>query len=112
MAKGDHLTVSFGVYQHHAIDMGDGRVIQYGGGESLMRDNEVFIGSYESLAAKGEVFVVEGKSSSEPTAESEKKNTQCVITTASTSLIGVEPVKPKVDKLTARLSASLPVLQS
>lgn len=60
MAKGDHLTVSFGVYQHHAIDLGDGRVIQYGGGESLMRDNEVSIASYESLAAKGEVFVVAG----------------------------------------------------
>ena len=49
MAKGDHLTVSCGTYQHHAIDMGDGRVIQYGGGE-LAANNEVCL-LYTSDAA-------------------------------------------------------------
>ena len=43
MAKGDHLMVSFGIYQHHAIDIGDGRVIQYGSGELPPRNNEVTI---------------------------------------------------------------------
>ena len=66
MAKGDHLTVSFGVYQHHAIDMGDGRVIQYGGGDLSMHDNKVEIVDYETLAAKGEVFVVEEAASFSP----------------------------------------------
>ena len=59
MAKGDHLMVSYGAYQHHAIDMGDGRVIQYGGGE-LVANHEVEIVPFEALAAKGEVFVLGG----------------------------------------------------
>ena len=59
MAKGDHLMVSCGTYQHHAIDMGDGRVIQYGSGE-LSASNEVAIVPYETLASVGEVFVLEG----------------------------------------------------
>ena len=59
MAKGDHLMVSCGTYQHHAIDMGDGRVIQYGGGE-LSANNEVAIVPYETLASIGEVFVLDG----------------------------------------------------
>ena len=66
MAKGDHLTVSFRAYQHHAIDMGDGRVIQYGGGDLSMRDNEVAITDYESLAAKGKLFVLNGPSNFSP----------------------------------------------
>jgi NC domain. len=30
MAKGDHLVVNYGLYLHHALDIGDGLVIQYG----------------------------------------------------------------------------------
>ena len=30
MAKGDHLIVSRGFYSHHAIDLGNGKVVQYG----------------------------------------------------------------------------------
>lgn len=63
MAKGDHLMVSFGTYQHHAIDMGDGKVIQYGDGKLSVPNNEVVISDYESLAAKGEVFLLEGQAS-------------------------------------------------
>ena len=59
MAKGDHLMVSFGIYQHHAIDMGDGRVIQYGSGELPPRNNEVTIESYETLAAKGDIVTLD-----------------------------------------------------
>jgi len=59
MAKGDHLMVSFGIYQHHAIDMGDGRVIQYGSGELPPRNNEVTIESHETLAAKGNVVTLD-----------------------------------------------------
>ena len=66
MAKGDHLTVSFKSYQHHAIDMGDGRVIQYGGGALSMRDNEVAIADYEYLTSKGTVYVVKGLTSFSP----------------------------------------------
>lgn len=60
MAKGDHLMVSYGTYQHHAIDMGDGRVIQYGGGELLGINNEVAIVAYEVLESVGDVFVLDG----------------------------------------------------
>ena len=35
MSKGDHLIVSCGTYTHHAIDLGDNRVIQYGTRASL-----------------------------------------------------------------------------
>lgn len=39
MAKGDHLVFSQGIYQHHAIDLGDGRMAQYGGAD--LRSNSV-----------------------------------------------------------------------
>lgn len=32
MARGDHISVSRGIYNHHAIDLGNGTVIQYGAG--------------------------------------------------------------------------------
>ena len=60
MAKGDHLIVSCGTYQHHAIDMGDGCIIQYGGGELSATNNKVAIASYETLSSTGEVFVLDG----------------------------------------------------
>jgi len=59
MAKGDHLMVSFGIYQHHAIDMGDGYAIQYGSGELLPQNNEVTIVTYETLTAKGDVVTLD-----------------------------------------------------
>nr|VFK42440.1 MAG: Lecithin retinol acyltransferase [Candidatus Kentron sp. TC] len=30
MPKGDHLIVSRGIYSHHGLDLGDGRIMQYG----------------------------------------------------------------------------------
>jgi len=29
MAKGDHLFVSYGIYTHHGIDIGDGTVVAF-----------------------------------------------------------------------------------
>lgn len=56
--KGNHLVVSHGLYQHHAIDMGDGRIIQYGRGnfESL----KVEIVSLDSFPAEAVVHVRDG----------------------------------------------------
>lgn len=58
MAIGDHLMISFGSYQHHAIDMGDGMAIQYGGGELSARHNKVSIASIDTLATKGTLVVI------------------------------------------------------
>jgi hypothetical protein len=38
MAKGDHLSVDCGVYWHHGLDLGDGRVRHYGRGLSEWAD--------------------------------------------------------------------------
>lgn len=59
MAIGDHLMISYGSYQHHAIDIGDAMAIQYGGGELCRSDNQVSIVSIRTLASKGTLVVVE-----------------------------------------------------
>jgi hypothetical protein len=59
MAIGDHLMISFGSYQHHAIDMGDGMAIQYGGGELSARHNRVSVVSIDSLAEQGSLVVIQ-----------------------------------------------------
>lgn len=59
MALGDHLMISFGSYQHHAIDMGDGMAIQYGGGELSPRHNRVSVVAIESLEKKGTLVVIQ-----------------------------------------------------
>jgi hypothetical protein len=58
MPKGDHLVVSFGAYQHHAIDLGNGTVIQYGDG-NLSTVNKVEIIPMETLVGNREVFVLD-----------------------------------------------------
>jgi len=50
MAKGDHLVVCRALYDHHAIDLGDGTVAQYGGGELGMTDVRVEIISHAVFA--------------------------------------------------------------
>jgi hypothetical protein len=44
MAKGDHLIVdrSHGLFTHHGIDIGDGTVVHYLEGESIMRTSKEF----------------------------------------------------------------------
>ncbi|MEL7497169.1 MAG: lecithin retinol acyltransferase family protein [Planctomycetota bacterium] len=57
MAKGDHLVCSLGSYQHHAIDMGDGNVIQYGGPN--LKSLRVEIVSLDQLKRQQEVHVLD-----------------------------------------------------
>lgn len=50
MAKGDHLIVDRGLYHHHGIDCGDGRVVQYGGGVPGEADATVEVVDVEAFA--------------------------------------------------------------
>lgn len=60
MKKGDHITVSHTFYQHHAIYMGNGRVIQYGGGSlRSLNTNKIECIDFEDFAAGGKVSVIE-----------------------------------------------------
>lgn len=57
MAMGDHISVSRGIYMHHAIDLGNGKVIQYGGG-AVQSDNKVEIVSMNEFS-KGKKWKIE-----------------------------------------------------
>ncbi len=57
MPQGDHLVVRHSIYTHHAIDMGDGRVIHYGQGLHDKRNASVEIISRANFAAQGPVSV-------------------------------------------------------
>ena len=50
MARGDHLSVRRGWYTHHAIDLGDGYVVQYGRGVSDGVGATVQVSSYETFS--------------------------------------------------------------
>lgn len=50
MARGDHLSVRRGWYTHHAIDLGDGYVVQYGRGVSNSVGATVQVSSYETFS--------------------------------------------------------------
>ena len=50
MARGDHLSVRRGWYTHHAIDLGDGYVVQYGRGVSDGVGAMVQVSSYETFS--------------------------------------------------------------
>ena len=50
MARGDHLSVRRGWYTHHAIDLGDGYVVQYGRGAWDGVGAAVQVSSYETFA--------------------------------------------------------------
>ena len=50
MARGDHLSVRRGWYTHHAIDLGDGYVVQYGRGVSDGVGATVQVSSYEAFS--------------------------------------------------------------
>ena len=56
MAKGDHLVCSEGAYQHHAIDLGDGNVIQYGGADFSSLTVEIV--PWEQMSRCGEILVL------------------------------------------------------
>ncbi len=50
MARGDHLSVRRGWYTHHAIDLGDGYVVQYGRGALDGVNATVQVSSYETFS--------------------------------------------------------------
>ncbi len=58
MAKGDHLRVWRGWYSHHAIDLGDGYVVQYGRGASDGVDATVQVSSHEAFSKGRPIEVV------------------------------------------------------
>lgn len=64
MAKGDHLFCSQGAYQHHAIDLGNGNVIQYGGADFSSLSVEIV--SYERLSMHGQVYVADSQAEFSP----------------------------------------------
>jgi len=59
MARGDHIRAGRGVYSHHGVDLGDGRVIHYSGLADSLRAGPVQIGSIERFAAGRPVRIVE-----------------------------------------------------
>ncbi len=58
MAQGDHLSVWRGWYTHHAIDLGDGYVVQYGRGVSEGVGATVQVSSYETFSKGRPIEVV------------------------------------------------------
>ena len=65
MARGDHLSVRRGWYTHHAIDLGDGYVVQYGRGVSDGVNATVQVSSYETFAKGRPMEVVASPASYE-----------------------------------------------
>jgi hypothetical protein len=58
MAKGDHIRVRRGVYFHHGIDCGDGRVIHYNGSPLRRRDAKVACTSMDEFSRGCPIEVV------------------------------------------------------
>lgn len=58
MARGDHIRAGRGVYSHHGIDLGDGRVIHYSGLADSLRAGPVALTSLERFAAGRPVHLV------------------------------------------------------
>lgn len=60
MARGDHLRVFrwIGMYYHHGIDMGRGRVIHYSGEPLSASDGEVRIDPIKDFSRGGEIEIV------------------------------------------------------
>ena len=63
MARGDHLSVRRGWYTHHAIDLGDGYVVQYGRGVSDGVNATVQVSSYETFSKGRPLEVVDSPAS-------------------------------------------------
>ena len=59
MARGDHIKVSRGAYDHHGIDVGNGEVIHYSGEMNAEKKNAVICSvSKAAFAAGGKVDIV------------------------------------------------------
>lgn len=59
MAIGDHLSVDYGLYTHHGIELGENLVIHYGRGLSDIKNAKVEIVSLETFANGKEVKFVD-----------------------------------------------------
>ncbi len=66
MARGDHLKVSRGLYSHHGVDLGDGRVVHYSGLADGLRSGPVRVSSRKRFARGRTVQVVEHGDRDEP----------------------------------------------
>jgi hypothetical protein len=66
MARGDHVRAGRGVYSHHGIDLGDGRVVHYSGLADGLRSGPVALTSMERFAAGRPVDVVEHRRRLDP----------------------------------------------
>ena len=58
MAIGDHLAVSPGLFQHHAVDLGHGCVVQYGAGHGGRDSHAVQVACLEHFSAGATLRVV------------------------------------------------------
>ena len=61
MAKGDHICVNRGLYWHHGIDLGNGRVIHYAGRPKGKKDAVVKVESIQKFANGGEIYYEDSK---------------------------------------------------
>ncbi len=59
MPIGDHLCVSRGVYSHHGINLGRGRIIHYSGEPTAFWDAEICITTWTDFAEGREVQVLD-----------------------------------------------------
>lgn len=61
MARGDHIRVRRGLYFHHGVDMGDGRVVHYAGLADGLRAGPVDVVDMDRFAAGRTVKVIRHK---------------------------------------------------
>ena len=60
MAKGDHILVSYGLYTHHGIDLGDGTVVEWSKGQEYSKGQPIIARvSFEEFSKGQAVTVVE-----------------------------------------------------
>jgi len=66
MARGDHIRAGRGVYSHHGIDLGDGRVVHYSGLADSLRAGPVVLTTLDRFAAGRPVHVVSHRRGLDP----------------------------------------------
>jgi len=66
MARGDHIKAGRGIYSHHGIDLGDGRVIHYSGLADGLHGGPVAICSESDFARGRKIKVIHHRDASPP----------------------------------------------
>lgn len=64
--KGDHVCVNRGLYWHHGIDLGDGRVVHYSGEPGNVEDAAVVISTLETFLKGGALEPVRHRRAFDP----------------------------------------------